>query len=276
MKKLKDILGIKNYDTFVKELGTITKDSKILNMIGGGLLDGNKNDEKIKMEVKSISVQKLIPTQNEIDFDKSITHILKNTFPETIDKIYKGDSVEIVSPIVVLNDKYILDGHHRWSKIYTGNSEATIKCLVLYTDIKPLDMLKILQLAIVQELKKIPTSVVKGSNIFKLDLKKMKSDIEKIITEDALKQLVKHKKISKPDKELASVYFLENFSKLIKTSKPIKDAPSRSIMPQTNVGKKTLTDLEKGKVNFKNPLIKESSFKFMKRFDKFILENYNL
>ena len=47
-------------------------------------------------------------------------------------------------------------------------------------------------------------------------------------------------------------------------------------MPQTNVGKKTLTDLEKGKVNFKNPLIKESSFKFMKRFDKFISENYNL
>ena len=139
------------------------------------------------MEVKSISVQKLIPTQNEIDFDKSITHILKNTFPDTIDKIYKGDSVEIVSPVVVLNDKYILDGHHRWSQVYTGNPEATIKCLVLYADIKPLDMLKILQLAIVQELKKIPTSVVKGSNIFKLDFKKMKSDIEKIITEDALK-----------------------------------------------------------------------------------------
>jgi hypothetical protein len=222
--KLKKIFK-QNYPGFVAALGKFAGDPKFQNFV--------KTNEALKSSVKltSIPVTKLIPTQNEIDVDKSLKFPL--TKKESAGASLKGGAVKVKSPIISFNGKYIIDGHHRWSQVYAINKDASIVAFDFTNpEIKnPLDALKLTQLAIIGAgASKIPTESVKGQNLLVMAEADLKAYVEKTLTDDVLELFKKVKKLeSKTD---VANYIWANVQSMQKTSQPVSGAPKRDIMPQ--------------------------------------------
>jgi len=180
LQKMVDLMK-KDYTSFVKELSNITSDNnlfpKLKNLILGGAKDGNVNDEKFSISGEYDQVvTNLIPTQNEIDRNKSLAFPV--TYPVEYEKL--GISLDVAKkqisemltavpiringlPIVVFDHEgktYILDGHHRWSSVYALNSNGIIKAIKLKSskEITPIQALTAIQLSISVSAGKIPTS----------------------------------------------------------------------------------------------------------------------
>jgi len=252
---VKKLLG-SNYEVFVNELNELASDSKIIDILSGGLSDGNIDDEKLEIEVKNISVSELKPTQYEIDLQKSLLDVLKCKYPESIMDMLLGENVVLGLPIVVLNGKYILDGHHRWSKVYCMNKDATMKTVNVKANVTPIQMLKVLQIAIANDLKRVPVASVQGDNLLQVDPQKFESFIEANISQDTVNMIYDAEKIKMPVKNLAEQYIVGNVESMRETSQPIANAPSRSLMPQTDQAN-VLDQLSDGSINFREPLVLE-------------------
>ena len=252
-KKVRELMGTDDYTKFVKSLGKLADDPKIMTVLSSGLFDGKRKDEAFGMKVKTVPVKDLVPTQNEIDVDKSLSLSLSAKFPETLQSMLKGKDVEIVAPIVVLNDKFILDGHHRWSQIYALNKDAKAKVLSFYGDIDPVEMLKVLQIAIAIELGEVPTAVVKGKNLLKVNDRETKKAILDNLSDKAIQMMVDEGKIDAFDKNQAVDYVMDNIKSMRKTSQPIEGAPSRAVMPQTTEADYTIPNTKEGVINYMKP-----------------------
>lgn len=224
--KLKQIFK-QNYPGFVAALGKFAADPKFRQFIK------DTDAEKSKVQLTSIAVTKLIPTQNEIDVDGSLAFPL--TKPEAAAYALKGGNVKIVSPIIVFNGKYIVDGHHRWSQLYAMNKEAKI---VAYNFVnqnikKPLDALKATQLAIVAAgATKIPSNRVEGANLLKMDEGAIKQYVIKKVIDPVVDVFNKMKQLE--TKEAVADYIWSNVQSMQQTSQPVSGAPGRGIMPQAD------------------------------------------
>lgn len=224
--KLKQIFK-QNYAGFVAALGKFAADPKFRQFIK------DTDAEKSNVQLSAISVTKLIPTQNEIDVDKSLAFPL--TKAQAAAYALKGGNVKIASPIIVFNGKYIVDGHHRWSQLYAMNKEANI---VAYNftnqNIKnPLDALKATQLAIVAAgATKIPSNKVEGANLLKMDEGAVKQYVIKKIIDPVVDVFKKMKQLE--TKEAVADYIWSNIQSMQQTSQPVSGAPGRGIMPQAD------------------------------------------
>ena len=76
-KELEKWLKHKKYDDYVDTLNKMLEDPKAKVLLEDGF-GGDLGDTKLNFSVKEITCQNLIPTQSEIDLDKSIKYILKN------------------------------------------------------------------------------------------------------------------------------------------------------------------------------------------------------
>lgn len=171
--KLKTMLE-QRYPEFVRQLQSQAADPKLLAVIKAGMYDGDREDERIVFPDKPTAhyVRDLIPMQNEIDVDGSLRFQLSTT-PEKnfgLDKIVAGEPITIVAPLVILNGKYVLDGHHRWSQTYAMNKDGQIVCFNFTTkasDIDPQQVLKAMQMAIAAITHEVATATVKGENLLR-------------------------------------------------------------------------------------------------------------
>lgn len=255
LSRVYKLMANKKYESFVKQLGKLAKDKKVIAILSSGLLDGNIKDEKLKTKTYYIDVKKLIPTQNEIDVDKSLKFALGAKYQTTEDML-RG-RIEIVAPVVILNDKYILDGHHRWSQAYALNKDAKLSVISLYGDIEPHEMLKAIQIAIVRDIGEVPVAQVKGVNMLTVSNSQIADAVYKYISPKGLNLMVKYGKIKNPDKAEAVKYIIRNVESMRRTSQPIRGASSRGWMPQTNKAKNWLVNTVDGSNNYKYPFVKE-------------------
>jgi len=87
--------------------------------VGGGVEDGDKQDDIVAGKETSVPVGKLKPAQTEIIVDKAVAFALGflNTNQPDLD-----DMEAIVS-----KDNYIMDGHHRWAARYLIDPTAQVK-----------------------------------------------------------------------------------------------------------------------------------------------------
>ncbi|MFA6199109.1 MAG: hypothetical protein WC679_01720 [Bacteroidales bacterium] len=74
---------------------------------------------------KSIQVGKLKSTQGELDIQKVIP---------MMDKDNSANS----KPIIVSNDNFVLDGHHRFAALYCKDETLTMNCIVINVKIQDL------------------------------------------------------------------------------------------------------------------------------------------
>jgi hypothetical protein len=276
LHKLKNLLNL-SYEEFVKELGEMADDDKIVAAIRAGRRDGKLGDERVSFTKIEIPVRKLHPTQNEIDVDKSLKFQLEGKFPGQLGEILKGKEIVIKAPIITLNGKYIIDGHHRWSRVYVMNDHATMIALNMTIDEDPLTVLKAVQMAIVAKLKDLPVARVEGDNLLKISERKLKTYVISKISDTTVQVLNDNKKIEHGGKDESADYIWGNVSNMQKTSQPVKDAPDRSVMPQTDDAEDSAgswSDLLKaGVINFKEPVAHEGHRYEMRHLKMF--ENFN-
>ena len=196
-----------------------------------------------------VPVKNLVPTQSEIDVDKSISIPLSNV-SKMQQYLFCGDSPIVtgdpLTPIIVANKKYIVDGHHRWSQVYFTNPDCLMKAYNMENINDPAVALKSAQLEIAGETGKIKTEKVKGQNLIGIDEKSLKDYVEKYLdTKDGSKVQDYLKSTQKPefkDKSLIKEYFWNNVILINNNNKPIPGATNRTYMPQTTLSFKVYAD----------------------------------
>lgn len=233
------------YEQFVDQFKNIAADPKVQAVLNYGLKDGAPDDEKVSINRIKANVKQLLPTQNEIDIDKSLAYPLKDV--NTFNTYKKGG---LVAPggkqIVTANGgKLIIDGHHRWSQVYCINPNTQIDAIdITLPGADAFLYLKIVQLAIAANIQKIPTAKVDGNNLLAADV-------------NVISEYVKGK--ASPE-VIQAGGGLENLQKLIivnsdsmkKSNQPVKGAPKRDVMPQTDDAPQWTNAASSGQLNFKN------------------------
>lgn len=223
----------RSYEDSIDIINDIVKDNKLKFILSLGF-GGKFSDLKVKITRKIINANSLLPTQAEIDFDKSISHFS----PEHVEIAF-SDSVQIISPIVTFKGTYIIDGHHRWSEMYALNKNAKMECIDIDCDISPINLLKTLQCTIGTNLGKLVSRKVKGKNLFDMTLTQIETKIKSTISSDLYYALSLH--YQDPERSI-----INNLIDLKLGNVPLQNAPNRGYMPQITEDPKLFSDLNKG------------------------------
>ena len=239
-KELEKWLKHKNYEDYVETLNKMLEDPKSAALLEDGF-GGILGDTKLKFSVQKITVSQLMPTQKEIDLDKSLKHALvkEESFKKTF-----SNPIEINKPIVTFRKNYIIDGHHTWLQAIALNPNGKILAFNYDGDISPIQMLKAVQgtIAAVKADKnnnngQLPSSKVAGPNFFsnKFDRKKIRKYLEDTFNNDLINIYCEYIKECK-DKNDIMKYLEERLLDIKANNYPFEAAPSRDDMPQVFKG----------------------------------------
>lgn len=141
----------------------------------GGAARGMPNSS-LTVTAMTRDVKSMIPTQNEIDLEKSLGRPL--TDPVVLELYFRGGIINPPTGVggstsaAVLssnNGIYIIDGHHRWSSIFMINPNAQVTEVDMNYVPNPQTGLKEAQLAIAAQLGTLKTSVVTGQNLLTIE-----------------------------------------------------------------------------------------------------------
>ena len=236
LKQLEKWLKDKKYPDYVKTLNNMLQDPKSKVLLEDGF-GGELGDINFDFQPKLIRAASLIPTQAEIDVEKSLKHPL--TKPENIKKDFSNKIVVNDTPIVTFRGNYVIDGHHRWSEVAMLNPDGKMLCFDYDAEISPVQMLKAVQGAIAavlaqrDEKEELPQSNIKSQNIYdnEWSAEKISKWISDTITDECVEELMKYypKMHSKDDvvKTLS-----DNVVSFKVNNPPVAQAQHRGDMPQ--------------------------------------------
>ena len=239
-KELEKWLKHKKYDDYVDTLNKMLEDPKAKTLLEDGF-GGELGDTKLTFSVKEIPVSQLMPTQSEIDLDKSLKHAL--TKKESFEKTFT-DPIEINKPIVTFRQNYVIDGHHTWLQAIAINPKGKILSFNYDGDISPIQMLKAVQGTIAavkaddnNNNGKLPSSKVDGPNFFddSFDEKKIRKYLEETFDESLTDIYCKYLDNKKKKKDIID-YLIERLLDIKSNNYPFESAPSRENMPQVFKG----------------------------------------
>ena len=239
-KELEKWLKHKKYDDYVDTLNKMLEDPKAKTLLEDGF-GGELGDTKLTFSVKEIPVSQLMPTQSEIDLDKSLKHAL--TKKESFEKTFT-DPIEINKPIVTFRQNYVIDGHHTWLQAIAINPKGKILSFNYDGDISPIQMLKAVQGTIAavkaddnNNNGKLPSSKVDGPNFFEdsFDEKKIRKYLEDTFDESLTNIYCKYLDNCKNKKDIID-YLIERLLDIKSNNYPFESAPSRENMPQVFKG----------------------------------------
>ena len=239
-KELEKWLKHKNYEDYVETLNKMLEDPKSAALLEDGF-GGILGDTKLKFSVQKITVSQLMPTQKEIDLDKSLKHALvkEESFKKTF-----SNPIEINKPIVTFRKNYIIDGHHTWLQAIALNPNGKILAFNYDGDISPIQMLETVQGTIAavkaddnNNNGKLPSNKVEGPNFFsdKFDRKKIRKYLEDTFNDDLTDIYCEYIKECK-DKNDIMKYLEERLLDIKANNYPFEAAPSRDDMPQVFKG----------------------------------------
>ncbi len=246
-KELEKWLKHKNYEDYVATLNKMLEDPKAKTLLEDGF-GGDLGDTKLIFSVKNIPVSQLMPTQKEIDLDKSLKHALvkEESFKKTF-----SDPIEINKPIVTFRQNYVIDGHHTWLQAIALNPTGKILSFNYDGDISPIQMLKAVQGTIAavkaddnNNNGKLPSNKVDGPNFFdkNFDEKKIRKYLEDTFDDSLIYTYCEYipklssKKLSKQIKDDIIDYITERLLDIKANNYPFESAPSRDDMPQVFKG----------------------------------------
>ena len=239
-KELEKWLKHKNYEDYVDTLNKMLEDPKSAALLEDGF-GGSLGDTQLKFSVQKIPVSQLMPTQKEIDLDKSLKHAL--TKEESFKKTFKNP-IEINKPIVTFRKNYVIDGHHTWLQAISLNPNGKILAFNYDGDISPIQMLKAVQGTIAavkaddnKNNGKLPSNKVEGPNFFDddFDRKKIRKYLEDTFDNSLVDIYCEYIKKCKDRDDI--IKNLEDRLLDIKANNyPFESAPSRDDMPQVFKG----------------------------------------
>ena len=229
-----DKLQDSNYEQFVKILDSDGKSKAFLTYLRQHYKIGDDSIGAVKAaspQIGTISCSKLIPTQENISLSKSLGMIGK---PGWSEKIINTPTEAFDTPTVTYAAKYIIDGHHRWSKAYAlngGDSKIKVLNFPAIEGVTWEDMLKAVQLAIVAMVPSAKlVNEVGNDNMLADD----GSASKKFYIDNACDQVVEAmKKKGRGDtKEAQGDFVSKNVAQMKQTSMPVSGAKPRAFMPQ--------------------------------------------
>jgi hypothetical protein len=248
------------YESFVSALGNNANDPKTQAFIAAGLDDGDPDDDKFDFSPnQSIPVKSLRPTQQEVDIDKSLSWPLEKEPEAFVAYTTSNGPFTLGDPIVTFNGKYVIDGHHRWSQLYSCNSEAEIVAInISMAGVEPIEVLKALQAAIALKTNAVPAATVEGKNLFDMNAEAIEAWINSNVSEDTITTIANSQKsvdtmtaavgeeggdiqeqgvtqdASEETRDVLPKFIWKNVHTLQEKSRPIENAPTRDLMPQTD------------------------------------------
>lgn len=248
--------------SFVRKYGNVFKDEKLKKFLNMGTNDGDEI-EKFSVNKVTLPVSKLQPSQNQIGFGNSLDDLCKETFDpdqqlKELADMLKGVNVSLGSKgnptgdfIMIYDDKYIIDGHHRWSKIACANKNATAACINFKSTgatLDPEQVLKAFHLAIAADRENMPGSPQKGKNLIGGNKDAVKSHVQQILEPDFLEVYKKHdENLNTPEK--IGIHIADNAAAVVIGAKPATNTP-RYFMPQTDTSTQVQDKLQSGEINF--------------------------
>jgi hypothetical protein len=219
-----------SYPDFLNNLGKHIHDKKFLDTI-----KYLSKHNKIAYKTTAVPVLQLIPTQSEIDINKSLLHTLRDPF---LAELYIRTNRNIVAVegkriVTCGNGKYIIDGHHRWSQLLAINPYASILVLDFYELHDPFLAFKHIQLGIAADAGFIPTEIVKGQNLLTVSENFIRNYVLTNCNNSVL--MIVQKYFSKiTNKELFANFICRNLEILRSKNTPIPHAMKRHFLPQTS------------------------------------------
>jgi hypothetical protein len=240
-------------EDYVAALQTYATDPKVAAVLAAGQTDDKgKADERFSVSGAKPKVKDLKPTQNEIGASESLLNILTDKFG-SLGSFLKGNA-SFPDPIIIYNDEYIIDGHHRWSQVYAANPEATIPALNITGRLRPEQILKVVHTAIVADVGQTKTKEAdkSGGNLLTYTDQNVYDYVEDNLNDRAFKVWSKYGFASVD--EIAQ-HIATNVRIMLAKSRPESWAPSRDSMPQpSDNGAVDWGKLMKlGDVNFDQP-----------------------
>ena len=239
-KELEKWLKHKNYEDYVDTLNKMLEDPKSAALLEDGF-GGSLGDTQLKFSVQKIPVSQLMPTQKEIDLDKSLKHALTNekSFKKTF-----SNPIEINKPIVTFRKNYVIDGHHTWLQAIALNPNGKILAFNYDGDISPIQMLKAVQGTIAavkaddnKNNGKLPSNKVEGPNFFDdyFNRKKIRKYLEDTFDDSLVDIYCEYIKKCK-DRDDIIKYLEDRLLDIKANNYPFEAAPSRDDMPQVFKG----------------------------------------
>lgn len=172
---------------FVARLRESVQDPKVRALLNAGLADGRIGDDRIAVSSAYIAAGDILPTQTQIDLDKSVGYYLNSAAGSDAQKDMlalirinlSGTPVQSTAPPITVaraNGKiYVIDGHHRWSQqLIFGGANMRLNCNVIEAEDKglndPVKILKITQVAIAAATGNVPAAYANTkSDVFAMD-----------------------------------------------------------------------------------------------------------
>lgn len=234
VKKLKN----SDYENFVRILNSDGKSKAFLDYLTKHYQLGDDTIQTVKKSAAAegtVKCSQLVPTQQNISVKKSLGMVGDGDGWAV--KIINTPESAFRDPTITYAGKYIIDGHHRWSKAYALNGgDCTIKVLNFpaIDGVSWQDMLKATQLAIVTNkpglglINKVPDDNMLGAGgadeAAKVYIEKAGDDVVTAMKE----------KGRGDTKEAQAETIKKNITQMVSTSSPVEGAAPREVMPQTD------------------------------------------
>ena len=252
----------------------------------GGASRGIPNGA-LEITALPVNVNTMIPSQNEIDLNKSLRFPL--TDPDTLALYFGGGIITppggvggSTSTSVLTSDggKYIVDGHHRWSSIFVINPNAQVTAIDIGYVPDSQTALKQTQLAIAAANGTIPSAVATGPNLLTIGRTEFYADVEGYIigTYDDGDAAAKANEVEvgntfaenlglTPTQGLdersqlvaylpsIQAYLWQNVQQMQAYNQPIVGAPPREVMPQAEPIQPILSYMNGKTLSYSFPIV---------------------
>ena len=266
----------KGLEDFVAMLQKIASDPTFRELARSGQADaGGGSDEALTVSGgRPVAAKELTPTQMDIDMEKSLGDQMKNRWTPASTEAALQKTVTMPSPggaipVLTYDNKYILDGHHRWSQVMMTNPDGKMTVNNLSGPALPNAevALKATQLAIAALAGKVELKDTK-INLLTYPKESMGQYVRDHITQEVLNLLIEYKKIAPPTEkvkdengrnaqsvEAAAEYYMGNLAAI--QAKPPGKFKRAEAMPQADESGVAQADvnaaLASGEINFDNP-----------------------
>ena len=208
--------------------------TNLMNWSGQALCE--QNNFEIILTKKTVPAKTLLPTQSRLNAAKCLFDQITNKW-NSLERVFEHttlNSVDGPQPILTFAEKYIIDGHHRWSQFMLSNPNALVDIVVVPPK-RPSNMITRIQKYFLDfdETLNIFLSVnglcdvfsVEASaerdahkDTFKINLEQTKEIIRKNITDFCIKTLHEQKQISNADVNEAVNFYIKNIQYILPLS----------------------------------------------------------
>lgn len=234
-------------------------------MTTGGTTRGMPNSSLALTSLEA-NVATLVPTQNEIDFMKSLFFPLTNA--KSLQTFFAGGVIQpFGNPVVTANSgTYIVDGHHRWSQIAIVNPYTQVTALDLGYVPTPQEALKEAQFGVAAQKGYLASSTVDGENLFTMSQTVFNQRVREVIasgdeTDKVLEVFGTYlgfdPETTPLEQQYTTVenYLWSNVLRMRELNPFIPGATSRAVMPQTDPLPLVQAYLASGALSYSFPTI---------------------